>query len=265
MRAELAARAGAARFALYYAPPRASAWWRAGCAWLGRDPEDGATLAPPQPGALRRPVDALTVAPRRYGWHATLVAPFALRPGVAPDELVAAAAAWARACAPLAIDVDVAAHGAFVALRPAHAHGDDALRALAARALRALAPLRRPPADAERAKRAAAPLSERQRALLAEWGYPYVLDEYRFHMTLSDPLDDPAERAALIDWWKAAAAALGPLPVDHAAIFVEARPGAPFMLWKRLPFGQRAAATDAAATTDAADAADAAESGEARR
>ncbi|MHA7357621.1 DUF1045 domain-containing protein, partial [Burkholderia pseudomallei] len=142
---------------------------------------------------------------------------------------------------------------------------DDALRALAARALRALAPLRRPPADAERAKRAAAPLSERQRALLAEWGYPYVLDEYRFHMTLSDPLDDPAERAALIDWWKAAAAALGPLPVDHAAIFVEARPGTPFMLWKRLPFGQRAAATDAAATTDAADAADAAESGEARR
>lgn len=239
MRAELAARAGAARFALYYAPPRASAWWRAGCAWLGRDPEDGATLAPPQPGALR--------------------------PGVAPDELVAAAAAWARACAPLAIDVDVAALGAFVALRPAHAHGDDALRALAARALRALAPLRRPPADAERAKRAAAPLSERQRALLAEWGYPYVLDEYRFHMTLSDPLDDPAERAALIDWWKAAAAALGPLPVDHAAIFVEARPGTPFMLWKRLPFGQRAAATDAAATTDAADAADAAESGEARR
>ncbi|MCS0466276.1 DUF1045 domain-containing protein, partial [Burkholderia mallei] len=118
---------------------------------------------------------------------------------------------------------------------------------------------------AERAKRAAAPLSERQRALLAEWGYPYVLDEYRFHMTLSDPLDDPAERAALIDWWKAAAAALGPLPVDHAAIFVEARPGTPFMLWKRLPFGQRAAATDAAATTDAADAADAAESGEARR
>ncbi|WP_369292468.1 DUF1045 domain-containing protein, partial [Burkholderia pseudomallei] len=111
MRAELAARAGAARFALYYAPPRASAWWRAGCAWLGRDPEDGATLAPPQPGALRRPVDALTVAPRRYGWHATLVAPFALRPGVAPDELVAAAAAWARACAPLAIDVDVAALG----------------------------------------------------------------------------------------------------------------------------------------------------------
>ncbi|KGW50979.1 2'-5' RNA ligase superfamily protein [Burkholderia pseudomallei MSHR684] len=207
-------------------------------------------------------MDALTVAPRRYGWHATLVAPFALRPGVAPDELVAAAAAWARACAPLAIDVDVAALGAFVALRPAHAHGDDALRALAARALRALAPLRRPPADAERAKRAAAPLSERQRALLAEWGYPYVLDEYRFHMTLSDPLDDPAERAALIDWWKAAAAALGPLPVDHAAIFVEARPGTPFMLWKRLPFGQRAAATDAAATTDAADAA---ESGEARR
>ncbi|EEH29717.1 phosphonate metabolism protein [Burkholderia pseudomallei Pakistan 9] len=77
MRAELAARAGAARFALYYAPPRASAWWRAGCAWLGRDPEDGATLAPPQPGALRRPVDALTVAPRR--WRSTSTSPHSAR------------------------------------------------------------------------------------------------------------------------------------------------------------------------------------------
>ncbi|AJY41649.1 DUF1045 domain-containing protein [Burkholderia humptydooensis] len=266
MRADLAARSGTARFALYYAPPRASAWWRAGCAWLGRDPEDGATLAPPQPGALRRPVDALTVAPRRYGWHATLVAPFALRPGVAAGDLVAAAADWARTSAPLAIDVDVAALGAFVALRPAHAHGDDALRALAAHALHALAPLRRPPGEAERAKRAAAPLTERQRALLAEWGYPYVLDEYRFHMTLSDSLDDPAERATLIDWWKAAAAPLGPLPVDHAAIFVEAEPGAPFMLWKRLPFGERGAeSTECAECAASVDSVDPVDSGEGRR
>ena len=32
------------------------------------------------------------------------------------------------------------------------------------------------------------PLSERQVELLDLWGYPYVLDEFRFHMTLTGPL-----------------------------------------------------------------------------
>ncbi|AOK28797.1 MULTISPECIES: DUF1045 domain-containing protein [Burkholderia] len=226
-----------ARFAIYYTPPRTSAWWQAGCAWLGRDPEDGTALTPPQPAALARRVEALTLAPRRYGWHATLVAPFALRTGVTPDGLVAAATRWARDCAPFCVAVDIAALGSFVALRPATEHGDAKLRALAASALHAFAPLRRPPSDAEREKRRAAPLSARQRALLDAWGYPYVFDEYRFHMTLSDSLADPAERDALIDWWRAAAAPLGPLPVDHAALFVEPEPGAPFVLYKRVPFG----------------------------
>jgi hypothetical protein len=81
-----------------------------------------------------------------------------------------------------------------------------------------------------------APLSERQRALLVEWGYPYVFDEFRFHMTLSSSLADAGERATLVAWWQAQTPALGPLAIDHAALFVEPAPGEPFVLWQRVPF-----------------------------
>jgi hypothetical protein len=79
-------------------------------------------------------------------------------------------------------------------------------------------------------------LGERQRALLIEWGYPYVFDEFRFHMTLSSSLADAAERATLVAWWQARTPALGPLAIDHAALFVEPAPGEPFVLWQRVPF-----------------------------
>ena len=115
-----------ARFALYYAPPRDSAWWRAGCAWLGRDPESGATLVPPQLDGLDRSLSALTVAPQRYGWHATLVAPFRLAPGVTPDALFDAASRWAATRGRFDVPVDAATIGSFVALRPADDDGEAA-------------------------------------------------------------------------------------------------------------------------------------------
>lgn len=43
-------------------------------------------------------------------------------------------------------------------------------------------------ADLERRKRQA--LSGRQGALLLEYGYPFVADEFRFHLTLSGKLSD---------------------------------------------------------------------------
>jgi len=226
-----------ARFALYYAPPRESAWWRAGCAWLERDPETGDTLAPPSLAKLDRPLSELTVAPRRYGWHATLVAPFRLASGVTPDALLDAALRWAAARPRFAANVEAATINHFVALRPADAASDAALRELATDGLRALAPLREKPTAADLARRLAAPLTERQRELLTEWGYPYVFEEFRFHMTLSDSLDDARERALLVDAWNTRMQPPGALPVEGAALYVEAGPGAPFVLWRRLPFG----------------------------
>jgi putative phosphonate metabolism protein len=228
----------ATRFALYYAPPRESAWWQAGCAWLGRDPETGAALAPPQPAALAQPLDAITVAPRRYGWHGTLVPPFRLAPGITPEALYAAARQWAQRQARFEAAVEAATLGRFVALRPADEASESALRELAANALHALGALRAPQTPAELAQRLDAPLTPRQRAYVEAWGYPYVFEEFRFHMTLSDSLNDAQTCAHLVEAWNAQMHGAGTLPVAGAALFVEPKPGAPFALWRRLPFAE---------------------------
>lgn len=226
-----------ARFALYYAPPRTSGWWDAGCTWLGRDPESGTLHVAPQPPALERAVVELTVSPRRYGWHGTLVAPFRLAAAVGAADVLVAAREWARGQRRFTLPVEAALLGDFVALRPASDEGEARMRALASNALETLAALREKPVGDDLARRLEAPLTGRQRELLVQWGYPYVFDEFRFHMTLSSSLESAAERAALAAWWHEPIAALGPLPIDQAALFVEPARGAPFVLWQRLPFG----------------------------
>jgi len=226
-----------ARFAVYYAPSRASGWWQAGSEWLGGDVESGVAYTPPQPDTLARAVSELTQAPRRYGWHGTLVAPFRLADGVSPRAVLDDARRWAHAQQPFVLPVEAATLGDFVALRPATSDGEAGMRALASGALRTLRGLRAAASAADLARRLAAPLTERQRALLVEWGYPYVFDEFRFHMTLSSSLEAAHERAALVAWWRRRVAELGPLSIDGAALFVEPAPGEPFVLWQRLPFG----------------------------
>lgn len=225
-----------ARFAVYYAPSFESAWWRAGSTWLARDAQTGAVCVPPQPPGLARPLMELTVAPRRYGWHGTLVAPFRLAGGVTQRDILAATRTWALTQRAFALPVQAATLGAFVALRPADQRGEANMGAVAASALQALDALRAKPSAADLARRLAAPLSEHQRELLVAWGYPYVFDEFRFHMTLSNSLADADERAALVSWWQLHTPALGPLIVDHAALFVEPSPGDAFVLWQRVPF-----------------------------
>lgn len=186
---------------------------------------------------LSGPLAELTAAPRRYGWHGTLVAPFRLADGVRADDLLVAVQRWARTRSGFSLPVEVATLGDFVALRPASDEGDALMRGLAADALRTFAPLRAAPSVAELERRmAGGRLTERQQALLVEWGYPYVFDEFRFHMTLSNALASAHDCVAIVDWWQREAGRLGPLPVQGVALFVEPAPGEPFVLWQRLAF-----------------------------
>jgi hypothetical protein len=50
-------------------------------------------------------------------------------------------------------------------------------------------------------RRKPAQLGARQRQLLEQYGYPYVLDEFRFHMTLSSPVTNDSD---YLDWLQAA-------------------------------------------------------------
>lgn len=220
--------AGTSRYAVYFAPPAGSAWWTFGAHWLGRDERTDAPL--PQPALPQ--IDAavlrqVTAAPRHYGFHATLKAPIALRPGVARAQLVQRMQALAQQLQPVPLG---ALHARtlerFVALMPAASSA--ALAALAAACVTELDDLRAPPAAAELARRHAAGLDARGAALLAQYGYPYVLERFRLHFTLSGSVD--AVTATRLLWAAEAPVAQlnaqAPLVLDRLCLFEQRGDGA---------------------------------------
>ena len=223
-----------ARYALYFAPAATHPLWHAGCRWLGRDPESG---VPSQGGAHR-------AEPRRYGFHATLKPPFALREGTTRSPLLAASSHFVDERAPFMMpSLAVATLGDFLALRPvdrgATAPGQP-LRELADDCVRLFDEFRRPPSPAETARRLTAGLDDGPRGNVVRWGYPHVFEHWRFHMTLSDSLSDDSLRAELLaEATRHFADALAPaLRCDGVALFVEDAPGADFRLLRRFEFAR---------------------------
>jgi len=224
------------RYAIYYAPPADSPLWAFGCRWLGRDPESG-TDYPVEalPGFDASWLAALTAMPRHYGFHATLKPPFALAADRDGVQLQAVLTAFAAAQPPVvAPPLELAELDGFLALRPAGPA--TALEALAAECVRHFDRFRAPPAAAELAQRRRHGLTPRQEALLAAWGYPYVLEEFRFHLTLTGRLEESSRghlRALLAP---RLAPLLGePLRVNAVALFHQPDRQQPFRLIQRFP------------------------------
>ena len=70
------------RYAIYFAPHSGSLLARFGASLLGYDPATGAEVDAPDHPAFHDPLSlGWTAAPRRYGFHATLKAPFHLAEG----------------------------------------------------------------------------------------------------------------------------------------------------------------------------------------
>jgi putative phosphonate metabolism protein len=183
---------GFPRYAIYFAAGADSALSRFGAELLGYDAYTGDELPFPQ-DALRVAPDwrDITADPRKYGFHGTLKAPMALAPGKTEAELVAACAAFAGKARPIPmIRPVVDAISGFIAVIPAEPV--DALRELAADCVREFDAFRKGLTAEDRARRRPEKLSEQQRDYLDRWGYPYVMEEFRFHMTLTGRLD--AER-----------------------------------------------------------------------
>ena len=210
------------RYAVYYAPAPRSALWRAGSEWLGWDAARGVTLLPPAlPGGLLARLAPLTRRAAHYGWHATLKAPFRLADGVDEATLLQQVAALAATCTPFSLPLHIGTLRDATVLRVA---GDTAaIDALAERCVRQLLPLGAPAPDRPG-------LSPREAELHAAWGYPYVLDQFCFHLTLARRSREPAlqaaiERAAITHFD-------GVLQADVAAlsVFVETRPDEPMRL-----------------------------------
>lgn len=190
------------RFAVYWRPePGPLADF--GAAWLGWDPATGTCVDHP---AMDLDVATITQTPRKYGLHGTIKPPIRLADGTTADALRDAFDALCAGLAPVQMDgLELSRLGGFLALTP---QGDPTdLAALAGAAVRGLDAFRAPTPEAELARRRKAGLTPAQERNLMDWGYPYVMDEFRFHVTLTGKLT-PEQAQTTAD---AIAPVIGPL------------------------------------------------------
>lgn len=226
------------RHAVYYAPPAGSPLAAFGAAWLGWDPESGKVMAGAAVSGLPLSREALVEAPARYGLHATLKAPFRLADGASEEGLERALASLAAQLAPFDLTLAPAWVGGFLALVPRVS--SPALAALEAACVTELDGLRASLAPAEIARRQATRLTAAEEENLARWGYPYVLDRFRFHVTLTGivrPEEQVAISAALAP--HLAPLVAEPAPVAELCHFGEGADGRFFVI-SRHRFGRQA-------------------------
>lgn len=177
------------RYAIYYAAAPDSELEQFGASLLGYDAYSNAEL--PFPDGVPTDWRELTQDPRTYGFHATLKAPMTLAAGRTEAQLVAACELFADAARPVPLIKPVVdSLSGFIAVIPSESSAE--LERLAADCTRAFDFFRAPLTPEDRARRRPAKLTTRQCEYLDRWGYPYVMEEFRFHMTLTGRL--PAER-----------------------------------------------------------------------
>ena len=217
------------RYALYFSPAADHPLTKTASRWLGRDAFSGERFETAVvDGIPEEDVHALTADPRRYAFHATLKAPFELAEGRSEAELIEALERFAAATPGFDIPNAVIGQlGRFFALVPDQVYPE--LQAFAARVVQDFEPFRAPLSAADIARRKPETLPEPERTYLHDWGYPYVFDAFRFHMTLTGPV--PAERqdevAAHLET-RFSSLIGGPLPVRGLALCIEPERGAPF-------------------------------------
>ncbi|MEM8903294.1 MAG: DUF1045 domain-containing protein [Actinomycetota bacterium] len=222
------------RLAVYACPRPGTPWHRRSAAWMGRDSVTGQVV--PRTDALGDgDLVELTASAAGYGFHATLRSPFRLADGTEVADCLAAVERVAATLAPAAPRLGIGRIGGFAAFVPL----DDPapLEQIERACVTGLDELVCPADDDELARRRRASLTERQDELLVRWGYPYVLDEFRYHMTLTRRLGDD-EADAVLD---AARHHFGELdgaafPLDDLVVLSQTD-GGPFVELTRVPLG----------------------------
>nr|WP_285200565.1 DUF1045 domain-containing protein [Rhizobium sp. CG4] len=210
------------RYAVYFTPPQTHPLNLAAARWLGRDPFTGEIHADNEAR------EELTAEPRRYGFHATLKAPFELSEKKTEAQLIAAVKNFAETRTAFDIpQIVVGQLGPFFALVPHSVHGP--LQDFAADIVDFFDEFRAPLSDSDIARRRPQNLTPKQRDNLMLWGYPHVMEEFRFHMTLTGPTEEPDRpdiHSALNGHFSEFINR--PLAITGLALFVEEQRGEPF-------------------------------------
>lgn len=229
------------RYAIYYTPAPDDALTRTAASWLGRDPFTGVITPAVAVGTLTAAEVAFhTASARRYGFHATLKAPFWLAEGESEDRLCQALALHAASVSPFVLPrLVVGQIDGFLALVPDAP--SPALHRFAGDIVAAFDRFRAPLSEQEIARRNPDTLSPAEVRNLCQWGYPHVFDSFRFHMTLTGRVTAEQGlrlRGAIAEMFGQVLAER--FAIDGLALFVEPEPGAPFTVHSYHALGRSA-------------------------
>ena len=181
------------RYAIFYTPTGPLADF--GAQWLGWDSAHGRPVVQPEIAGIDVPT--ITQTARKYGLHGTLKAPFKLAEGCDLAQLQDVATTFATGQPAFEIGALTLRHDSgFVALRPRSQQ--IGLRDFAAVAVKAFDGFRTALTDVDIARRREANLTARQDQQMLDWGYPFIFDDFHFHLTLSGFME-AGEAAQVID------------------------------------------------------------------
>ncbi|MCJ8507698.1 DUF1045 domain-containing protein [Rhizobium lemnae] len=216
------------RNAIYFSPPETHALTKTASAWLGRSAFGALSAEAFTAGLSVEEHRQLTSEPARYGFHATLKAPFLLPQDRTQGALEIFFDEFCSRQAPTLVPrLELTEIGPFFALTCGGSA--EGINSLCNEVVEAFEPWRAPLTPEDMARRKPERLSERQRDLLERWGYPYVFEEFRFHMTLTGPVEEGSKSKVRDILQTVFSEHLGmPLPIEHLGLFVEAERGAPF-------------------------------------
>jgi Protein of unknown function (DUF1045) len=225
------------RYAIYFAPVLNSPWWHKGSAWLGRDASNGNAIEQPSLSDINATDFArFTQHPRRYGWHATLKAPFRLAPDFNYQDLRQTVEKLCADCPPFKLSpLGVKWMGDFLALQAPLA--TDQTHAIAQKCIVNTQKLAASLSEAEKAKRRRVGLNPSQENNLVRWGYPYVFEDFKFHLSLTGVMTG-ADKSQMRALKLAAETYFGNMPdcqFSALSIFSETKEGDNFRLVEQIP------------------------------
>lgn len=224
-----------ARYALYFSPPAHSELAAFGEFCLGRTAFTGRESTATSTYKDQKLWRTLTSKPAHYGFHATLKAPFELSRESNMEQLIDTARTFAskETSVPLSgLAPRQLSH--FLALTVQEQ--PDTLISLAQRCVEAFDSFRQPLSDADIQHRLKQPLNDRQKILLERFGYPYVAEQFRFHMTLSGEMS--VQDNDFVEWAKEAYQRIvtSTPELDRIALFMQADRHSPFIHMADFPF-----------------------------
>ena len=217
------------RYAIYYIPDLQL--FQIGSDWLGWNSITG------QETTLSANHRRITDRPRKYGFHATVKPPFSLASNSTQGDLQDAFQTFCATVSPATGGtLKINRLGRFLAMTQDVQSND--VTELAASTVSHFDKFRAPLSDQEIAKRRQRRLTPQQDALMLRWGYPYVMQEFKFHMTLTGPLQNDEIDTIKHDANKRFQEFLyQPLNLASLALLGEDRDSGRFHVIERLPLG----------------------------